>query len=120
MKHFQWTMNGDVAVVQFVDTCIDGNVCGKMNDPESFVSECRGLMEALDCQKIALDFSGITFFCSGAIGALMSLNKRAIALGGKVVFFQVENVHLIEKFKITRLNEAFFFAPTLEDAIRCF
>jgi anti-anti-sigma factor len=112
-------MNDDVAIVKFVDKCIDMTVCGRWEDPESFVFECRGLLEILGCTKIALDFSDVKFFSSAALGATMALHMRAIAAGGKLVLFQVVNEHLIEKFKITRLNERFFFAATLDDAIAC-
>lgn len=82
----------------------------------------RQLFELVDAQakrKIMLDFTSVRFLSSSMLGVLISLQKRAQAIDGRVVILGLKpDLHKV--FKITRLDKLFDFYDKEDDAMKSF
>ncbi len=100
-----------VAVVQFRDP--------KYTDELrilEFGQELLDLVENGGYRKVVLNFGRIEFFSSGALGKLITLDKRIKALNGSLVCCNIQP-DIFEVFKITRLDRLFKIFPTEEAAL---
>ena len=98
-----------IAVVQFRDA--------KYTDELRILElgqELLDLVENGGYRKIVLNFGRIEFFSSGALGKLITLDKRIRALTGTLVCCNIQP-DIFEVFKITRLDRLFKIYPS-EDA----
>ncbi len=82
----------------------------------------RQLFELVDAQakrKIMLDFTSVRFLSSSMLGVLISMQKRAQAIDGRVVILGLKpDLHKV--FKITRLDKLFDFYDKEDDAMKSF
>ena len=70
-------------------------------------------------KKIVLDFSSVKFLASSALGMLLTLRKKANAIGGRVVICGIRP-ELHKVFKITNLDKIFEFFDGEEEALNTF
>lgn len=69
--------------------------------------------------KMLLSFKNVEHLSSAALGMLISLNKQAQELGGKLKLSDI-SPQIFEVFKITRLNKLFDIYDKAEDALGAF
>jgi len=82
----------------------------------------KGLYELVDakaCRKLVVDFSSVSHMASRMLGALVSLNKKARQINGKVILCGIRP-NLMKVFKITSLDKILDFAADETGAMRQF
>jgi anti-sigma B factor antagonist len=75
------------------------------------------LVDAEDRRKIIMDFEKVQYLSSQAIGIVMNMNKKIMALKGKLILCGVGG-KLMELVKITRLDKVLMIKPTQAEAVR--
>lgn len=92
---------GDVTVVRFVDRKIldESNI-------QQIGNELFRLVEEDQKQKILLNFANVEFLSSGALGKLITLDKKVKANSGTLKLSNIRP-EIREVFMITRLNRLF-------------
>lgn len=74
------------------------------------------ILENRERRFLVIDFSTVQFISSQAIGALVSLHKKAVEVHGLLVLCGV-NAKLAQLLKITRLDSLLTVVPTQSDAV---
>ena len=100
-----------VAVVRFTSNKILDDII-----VQKFGEELLQLIEQGSSKKIVLDFDGVEFLSSAALGHLIKIDKRAKANDAKMVLCNIRP-SIYEVFAITRLDTVFTMKPALDDAI---
>ena len=67
-------------------------------------------------KNLLIDFTGVKFFSSQALGILLDAKKKLSALKGNVIISGI-NPQLYRVFKITNLDKIFKFYPDAKAAI---
>ena len=101
-----------VAVVQFRDA--------RYTDELRILEFGQELIDLVDnggYRKIVLNFGRIEFFSSGALGKLITLDKRVRSVNGTLVCCNIQP-DILEVFRITRLDRLFRICDTEEDALK--
>jgi anti-sigma B factor antagonist len=75
------------------------------------------LIDAEDRRRIIMDFEKVQYLSSQAIGIVMNMNKRLMALKGKLILCAVGG-KLMELIKITRLDKVLIIKPTQAEAVK--
>jgi anti-anti-sigma factor len=70
-------------------------------------------------QKLIVDFEGVKFFSSQALGMLIELWRKLEKYQGKMVISGI-NPQLYRVFKITNLNKIFQFFDDSQSAVKSF
>jgi anti-anti-sigma factor len=103
-----------VTLVTFNDSSIlDAGVI------ESLGKDLYHLTDDLNKQKIVLDFTNVKFLSSQALGVLLTLHKRAVAIKGTVVLSGLK-AELKKVFTLTNLDKIFKFFPNDAAALASF
>lgn len=92
---------GDVAVVKFMDK--------KILDESNIQMIAEQLYELVDedrRHKLLLDFSGVDYLSSAALGKLITLNKKIRGVTGQLRLCAIRP-EIYEVFEITSLNKMF-------------
>jgi anti-sigma B factor antagonist len=84
---------------------------------DAIARELYALVDEQAARKIVLDFSGLTFLASQAVGVLITLGKKADAIKGRVVICGMRD-EIRRVFKIMNLRKLFTFFDTEEKALR--
>lgn len=92
---------GDVTIVKFVDRKILDEASIQELGQELFA-----LVEDDKCEKLLLDFSGVEFLSSAALGNLIKLDKKVKLHDGKLKLCNIRP-EIYEVFVITKLNKLF-------------
>lgn len=105
---------GDVTVVRFVDRRIldEANI-------QEMGHELFQLVEEQGKKQLLLNFSGVEFLSSAALGKLITLDKRVKAHSGKLMLSNIRP-EIYEVFKITRLNTTLDIKDDEADALAAF
>ena len=106
------TRTDDVVLVELTDRKIlDEPVIAEIAD------HLYKLVAEAGTPKLVVNFVHVTNMSSGALGVLITLNKRILEQGGQL---RLCNIHpsIYEVFAITRLNEVFTICEDRESAIR--
>lgn len=92
---------GDVTVVRFRDPKIieDLNI-------QELGSEMFRLVEEEQRRKLLLNFSGVDFLSSAALGKLITLDKKVKSHGGQLKLSNIRP-EIFEVFQITKLTRLF-------------
>ena len=105
---------GDVTVVRFRDKKI-------MQD--SGIQEIgRELFDLVECdnrKKVLLDFSGVSFMSSGALGKLVTLYKKLHSNGSDLKLCEIRP-EIIDVFSVTRLDRLFDIRANESDGLVAF
>lgn len=105
---------GDVTVVRFVDRKIldESNI-------QEMGSELFQLVEDEKRDKLLLNFSNVDFLSSGALGKLITLDKKVKAHSGTLKLSNIRP-EIYEVFAITKLNKLFDIKEDEADALAAF
>jgi anti-sigma B factor antagonist len=105
---------GEVTVVRFVDRRIldEANI-------QEMGQELFQLVEEQGKKQILLNFSGVEFLSSAALGKLITLDKRVKSHSGKLMLSNIRP-EIYEVFKITRLNTTLDIKDGEADALAAF
>jgi anti-sigma B factor antagonist len=105
---------GDVTVVKFIDK--------KILDEASIQElgvELFGLVEQLNRKSILLNFTGVEFLSSAALGKLITLDRKVKAAKGRMKMCNIRP-EIFEVFQITKLNKVFDIRKEEAEAIAAF
>ncbi len=100
-----------VSVVRFTSNKILDDII-----VQKFGEELLHLIEGESSKKVVLDFDGVEFLSSAALGHLIKVDKRAKSNEAKMVLCNIRD-SIYEVFAITRLDTVFTIKPSLELAI---
>lgn len=105
---------GDVTVIRFRDHKIveDLNI-------QELAQEMFQLVEKDRHEKILLNFSGVDFLSSAALGKLITMDKKVKAAGGLLKLSNIKP-EIYEVFAITKLNRLFDIKDEEADALAAF
>jgi len=105
---------GDVTVVRFNDR--------KILDESSIAElghELFHLVETGGVTRLLLNFTGVEFLSSAALGKLITLDRKVKAAKGKLKFSNIKP-EIYEVFQITKLNKIFEIKDDEADALGAF
>ena len=102
----------DVTVVNFQDSSML-----EAHRIEQIAQQLYHLVDDENRRKMVLDFTGVKFLSSTALGVLINLQKKAAGAKGEVVICGLRD-ELGKIFKITNLNKLFKFHPDEESALQ--
>ena len=105
---------GDVSVVRFHDKKI-------MEDPgiQELGRELFDLVECDNRKKVLLDFSGVSFMSSAALGKLVTLFKKSHSNGSDLKLCGI-HPEVIDVFSVTRLDRLFDIRTDESDGLVAF
>jgi anti-sigma B factor antagonist len=97
---------GDMTIVRF---SVQPVMLDELNT-QAFGDELVALTESLAARKLLLDFSSVEYLSSMALGTLIGLHKRLLAVGGQLLIGHV-NSQIYEIFEITKLTTYLHVRP---------
>ncbi|NLF30669.1 MAG: STAS domain-containing protein [Planctomycetes bacterium] len=83
---------------------------------DAIARELYALVDARAARKIVLDFGGVKFLASQAVGVLITLKRKAEAIGGEVLICNMQD-EIRRVFKIMKLHDVFAFHASETDAL---
>jgi anti-sigma B factor antagonist len=100
-RHLEVETQGDVTLVRFTDRNI-------LNEDtiQTIGEQLFTLVDQGGRRQLVLDFGNVEFLSSAALGKFIILNKKLNALGGKLVFRNVQP-QVYEGLEIVGLHEVF-------------
>ena len=113
-QRIEVTKSGDVTVVRFVDRKIvdDTRV-------QELATELFHLVESDNRRALLLNFSGVEFVASAALGKLITLDRKVKAAKGRMKISDVAP-EIMTVFEITKLNKVFDIRATEAEALAAF
>ena len=105
---------GDVTVVKFVDK--------KILDEAGILelgAELFGLVEQDNRKSLLLNFVGVEFLSSAALGKLITLDRKVKSNKGRLKMSNIRP-EILEVFQITKLNKIFDIRKDESEAISAF
>jgi anti-sigma B factor antagonist len=105
---------GDVTVVRFNDKKIldESNI-------QELGTELFGLVEQDNRKAILLNFTGVEFLSSAALGKLITLDRKVKSNKGRLKMSNIRP-EILEVFQITKLNKVFDIRDEEADAVAAF
>ena len=105
---------GEVSVVKFVDKKIleEAGI-------QELGAELFGLVELENRTTILLNFSGVEFLSSAALGKLITLDRKVKANKGRLKMSNIRP-EIFEVFQVTKLNKVFDIRGEESEAIAAF
>jgi len=108
------TKTGDVSVVKFRDRKIlDEAVIQELG------AELFGLVEVDNRKTILLDFDGVEFLSSAALGKLITFDRKVKTSKGRLKMCGIAP-GILEVFQVTKLNKVFDIRPDAGEALAAF
>ncbi len=105
---------GDVSVVTFTDPKIlDEAVIQELG------GELFGLVEVDNRKAILLDFTGVEFLSSAALGKLITFDRKLKTAKGRLKFCGLVP-GILEVFQVTKLNKVFDIRAERAEALAAF
>jgi anti-sigma B factor antagonist len=108
------TKVGDVSVVKFQDKKIVDET-----STQELGAELFGLVEQDNRKSILLDFSGVEFLSSAALGKLITLDRKVKSHKGRLKLCGIRP-EILEVFQITKLNKVFDIRADEAEAVAAF
>jgi len=108
------TKVGDVTVVKFVDKKILDEA-----GIQELGLELFGLVEQDNRKSILLNFAGVEFLSSAALGKLITLDRKVKSHKGRLKMSNIRP-EILEVFQITKLNKVFDIRKDEAEAISAF
>ena len=105
---------GDVTIVRFLDK--------KILDEAGILevgSELFGLVEQENRKCLLLNFTGVEFLSSAALGKLITLDRKVKSNKGRMKMSNIRP-EILEVFQITKLNKIFDIRKDEAEAISAF
>ncbi len=113
MSQFNLQKIGGVTVVEFTTASLMDRI-----DLEKLGQDLYKLVDEQDLRNIIIDFHVVQYLSSQAIGILLSLRKKMVALKGSHLVMCGVGPRLMELLKITRLDVVFTVKADQKDALR--
>jgi anti-sigma B factor antagonist len=108
------TKTGDVSVVRFRDRKIlDEAVIQELG------AELFALVEVDNRKAILLDFDGVEFLSSAALGKLITFDRKVKTSQGRLKMCGI-SPGILEVFQVTKLNKVFDIRPDAAEALAAF
>lgn len=108
------TKSGDISVVTFRDRKILDETAIQELGAELF-----GLVELDNRKAILLDFAGVEFLSSAALGKLITFDRKVKNSKGRLKMCGVAP-GILEVFQVTKLNKVFDIRPDAAEALAAF
>ena len=108
------TKTGDVSVVKFRDRKILDEAAIQELGAELF-----GLVEVDNRKTILLDFDGVEFLSSAALGKLITFDRKVKTAKGRLKICGL-TPGILEGFEVTKLNKVFDIRPDSAEALAAF
>jgi anti-sigma B factor antagonist len=108
------TKSGDVSVVKFRDRKILDEVA-----IQELGSELFALVEVDNRKTILLDFEGVEFLSSAALGKLITFDRKVKSSKGRLKMCGIAP-GILEVFQVTKLNKVFDIRPDAGEALAAF
>jgi anti-sigma B factor antagonist len=105
---------GDVSVVKFLDRKILDEAAIQELGAELF-----GLVEVDNRKTILLDFEGVEFLSSAALGKLITFDRKLKTAKGRLKMCGVAP-GILEVFQVTKLNKVFDIRTDAAEALAAF
>jgi len=105
---------GDVSVVRFVDRKIVDEA-----QVQELATDLFHLVEHDNRRALLLNFSGVEFVSSAALGKLITLDRKVKAAKGRMKMSDVRP-EIMEVFEITKLNRVFDIRSGEAEALAAF
>jgi anti-sigma B factor antagonist len=105
---------GDVSVVRFVDRKIVDEA-----QVQELAADLFHLVEHDNHRSLLLNFSGVEFVSSAALGKLITLDRKVKAAKGRLKMSDVRP-EIMEVFEITKLNRVFDIRGGEAEALAAF
>ena len=105
---------GDVTIVKFLDK--------KILDEAGILelgAELFGLVEQENRKSLLLNFTGVEFLSSAALGKLITLDRKVKSQKGRMKMSNIRP-EILEVFQITKLNKIFDIRKDEAEAISAF
>lgn len=105
---------GDVTIVRFLDK--------KILDEAGILelgAELFGLVELENRKSLLLNFAGVEFLSSAALGKLITLDRKVKANKGRMKMSNIRP-EILEVFQITKLNRIFDIRKDEAEAVSAF
>jgi len=113
-QRIEVSKTGDVSVVRFRDRKIlDEAVIQELG------AELSALVEFDNRKAILLDFEGVEFLSSAALGKLITFDRKLKTAQGRLKMCGI-SPGILEVFQVTKLNKVFDIRPTAAEAIAAF
>jgi anti-sigma B factor antagonist len=105
---------GEVTVVSFTDRKIldEQNI-------QTIAEQLFSLVDESGRNKLLLNFHNVEYLSSAVLGKLVSLNKKAVAAGGKLVLANIDP-KIREVFEITKLDKLLVIRNDEQEALQAF
>jgi len=108
------TKTGDVSVVKFRDRKILDEAA-----IQELGSELFALVEIDNRKTILLDFDGVEFLSSAALGKLITFDRKVKTSKGRLKMCGIAS-GILEVFQVTKLNKVFDIRPDAGEALAAF
>jgi anti-sigma B factor antagonist len=108
------TKSGDVSVVKFRDRKILDEAA-----IQELGSELFALVEVDNRKTILLDFEGVEFLSSAALGKLITFDRKVKTSKGRLKMCGIAP-GILEVFQVTKLNKVFDIRPDAGEALAAF
>ena len=108
------TKTGDVSVVKFRDRKILDEAA-----IQELGSELFALVEVDNRRTILLDFEGVEFLSSAALGKLITFDRKVKTSKGRLKMCGIAP-GILEVFQVTKLNKVFDIRPDAGEALAAF
>ena len=105
---------GDVSVVKFLDRKILDEAA-----IQELGSELFGLVEIDNRKAILLDFDGVEFLSSAALGKLITFDRKLKTAKGRLKMCGISQ-GILEVFQVTKLNKVFDIRTDSAEALASF
>jgi anti-sigma B factor antagonist len=105
---------GDVSVIRFKES----DILDQINIQE-IGEEMYRVADSTPGIKLVVDFKGVEYLSSTALGKLITLKRKVDAQNGEIRLCHIKEA-ILEVFSITKLDTIFTIKPTLEEAVSDF
>ncbi len=105
---------GDAVIVRFKES----DILDQINIQE-IGEEMYSVVQSTPNVKLIVDFDGVEYLSSTALGKLITLKKRVEAVNGKLRLAAIKP-EIMEVFKITRLDTIFEIKKNVAEALERF
>ena len=105
---------GDVSIIRFKES----DILDQINIQE-IGDEMNKIVESTPEIKLVVDFRGVEYLSSTALGKLISLKRKVDSQKGELRLCGIKET-ILEVFSITKLDTIFEIKPTLDKAVASF
>ncbi len=102
---------GDISIIRFKES----DILDQINIQE-IGDEMNKVVESAPGIKLVVDFKGVEYLSSTALGKLITLKRRVDAQNGELRLCNIKET-ILEVFSITKLDTIFSIKPSLDEAV---